>query len=163
MDVIDTKIAECNKRLAAVARQIDDLKQEAASIEGELRAYRFVKGAATDAPKKIFRGKFRDSSMPVAGPTTAVSAPEIEVVTFSRLSPVWQQLFKTMVASYPKHFSDAELREIAKAAGFEIGDSFRTSLWHHAQRGALTKNHSDGTYVANQITAEKAGIRWPGS
>jgi hypothetical protein len=153
MSFIDDSIADRERRLAAINNQVEQLRRDAALLEGELRAFRAVK--ANDA-----RGKTVTSAKPVHRPIPVGAIEAANKVSFSRLSPVWQIVFQRMVAEYPRKFSDAEIRRIAVESGKTPGESFRTSLWHHMKRGALDRD-TDGNYSANRTTAQKAGIRWP--
>jgi hypothetical protein len=161
MSIIDERIADCSKQLELVSRQIEDLKQQAAAIEGELRAYRFMRDNAALLPDKPTAAKIRPASASLS--STSDVAAKAERVSFSRLSPVWQGIIGEMVANFPKRYADDELRQLATKYGHEPGSSFRTALWHHMKRGNVERHLNDGTYAATEQGAQKAGVRWEGA
>jgi hypothetical protein len=164
MRFIDTRIADAEHRLNEIARKIEELKAEALSVRGELRAYRIVKENDADAPPTDTR---RTDAHGTATPQSVARdvslsvkvSVEPERVGFSRLTPVWRVLFSEMVKAYPKAFTQEELATIAREKGLELGPSFRTALWHHAVRNNLVRQFDD-TFIANEVTAKKAGVRW---
>jgi hypothetical protein len=159
MKFIDTRIADAELRLSEIDRKIEELKAEALSVRGELRAYRIVKENQPDAPPtEIKRTDVDRVAAPQSGSLSVSTEPAR--IGFSRLTPVWRVLFSEMVKAYPKAFTQEELATIAKEKGLELGPSFRTALWHHAVRNNLVRQFDDDTFVANAMTAKKAGVRW---
>jgi hypothetical protein len=159
MNFIDERITDCSKRLESVTSQINDLRRQAALIEGELRAYRAMKENASIVGGTPHLAKAKSKAI-VTEATPSTSGPE--KVSFSRLSPVWQHIFGVMVSAYPRAFTGDEIRDLAMECGHDPGDSFRTALWHHQKRGSIDRNFNGGTYTANERTAKKAGVLWGG-
>jgi len=166
MKFIDTQIVDAENRLNEIARKIEELKAEALSVRGELRAYHIVKENQPDTlPTEIKRTEARGAATPQSVARDVSLSVKVSVeperVGFSRLTLIWRFLFSEMVKAYPKAFTQEELATIAREKGLELGPSFRTALWHHAVRNNLVRNFDD-TFVANEMTAKKAGVRWVG-
>ncbi len=161
MRFIDKRIADATKRLDDINREIEELRAEALSVRGELRAYQIVRD--NDLSKFVEgadRKNVGESHLSMSNISDSVGdTRHLEKIGSSRLSPVWRFLFSKMVSAYPKEFTQDELAEIGKTGGFEPGPSFRTALWHHAVRNNLVRSFDD-TFVANETTAKKAGVRW---
>ena len=150
---LDQKISECRAKLRDVHKQIEALNLRAASIEGELRAYDFVKNQSGDLGSS--------EELPDA-PSPAAARPSSKPLKLrkSRLSPMWQAIFKELISVYPGTLSRASIDDIARNFG-PIAASFRTGLWHHINRGYLEELER-GMFRANQETAYRAGLPWSG-
>jgi hypothetical protein len=149
---LDQKISECHARLRDVHKQIETLSLRAASIQGELRAYESVRDQSdsfTLSQEPVDASIFEKVPSPL---------PKSFKLRKSRLSPIWQAVFKELVSTHPGTLSRASIEETARKFG-PISASFRTALWHHVNRGYVDELDG-GLYRANQTTAFRAGVPW---
>ena len=141
---IDRRIADSRKRLETIASQIDRLKLEAISLEGEIRGYENIladfQSSESRAPTTI-------------GKESVNRKWEREEHHF-RLSPIWHDIFIATVDSFPQGITRDKLKDIAKAHG-PLPKSFHTAVHHHVTRGNLDRR--EGLYFANEKTAQRIG------
>src|SRR5579872_879449 len=142
---LDDKIEDGQRRLDDVLRQIDDLRREAALIEGELRAYAAIKRSLASSPLKAVGAP--------ATPNPPRSDRPILPGEKTRLSPLWASVFELVLKAYPGSVPLERLKNLGEQHG-KTGDRFRLPLHHHVTRRNLDKLHDD-SYRANQRTAER--------
>lgn len=152
VDFIDQRIGECRSKLHDIHKQIDALRLRAASIEGELRAYESVRKQSLGPTKTVVVNTADKDVARNAAPQKTAD------IRKSRLSPTWKAIFTDLVAAYPASLSRARIEEIGKQIA-PLGDSFRTALWHHVNRGYVDEV-TEGQYRANSVTAYRAGLPW---
>lgn len=144
---IDKRLADRRRRLQAIHSQIDQLKLEAVSVEGEIRAYEEV---------RVHMGDGNEQKR-VADPyrSEPVFVQPMKRDHQFQLSPAWRDVFTELATAFPSGLTRKRLKEAAARNG-QLSKSFHASLYHHLKRELLDRRGD--LYFANERTAGRVGL-----